>query len=69
MYSRVYPHPPRPVFNDEVYLDGAGLAVEHAVYRDGLTGMDELVPHGDEIRCIGGRVGVLAEKLVVHAST
>jgi hypothetical protein len=26
--------------------------------------MDEFVAHGDEIGCIGGRIGVLAEKLV-----
>ena len=28
--------------------------VEHAVYCDGLTGMDEPVPHGDEIGLVDG---------------
>lgn len=77
--SRVHSHPSRPVFSDDVYLDGTGCrsfascpvlsvsGIKRAVYRDGLTSMEQFVPDGDEVRGVGregGRAGVFAERLL-----
>ena len=79
MYSRVDPHPSCAIFSDDIYLDSAGCSLSfvlvhgrrHAVYGDGMTRMDEFVPYGNEVRCIGRwrrRVGVFPEKLLDHVN-
>ena len=55
VYSRVDSHPPGAIFSDDVYLDSAWgrWSRERAIYRDRLASMDEFVPDGNEIGCIG----------------